>query len=330
MTRFTRRPRGLRTAAGLAMAALFTGTAMTAAPAIAAPRLPSPHEGAAIEDFAAYQAQFFCRHSVEPGVKAFEKLILTAFPKTHSDDGGTSEHKDGRAWDWGVDHRNAAQRKDGQQVLHWLFATDSAGNTDAMFRRLGLMYVIWNHKIWGSWSRSWQPYSCSGITACHVDHIHFSFGWAGAEKKTSFWTHRVSQQVEPPLPSLTKLDKARTLRVTASAGQTAMWLLHKGDTYTVTATGDWHRHGHVVADGGCAKTSEGWNRTSGVAVSGDQLRSWGMQWQPTTDNGNGCNTASHRYRMVLTPSASTTFAVSPPSGMHGDTGTVHVKVVRTS
>src|SRR5580693_7863966 len=100
-------------------------------------------------------------------------------------------------------------------MLRWLFATDANGNQDAMFRRLGLMYVIWNKRIWGSWDQKWEPYSCSGVTACHVNHIHFSFGWAGAEKKTSYWTGVASAPLEPDLPHLTKRHAARTLKIKA-------------------------------------------------------------------------------------------------------------------
>ena len=56
--------------------------------------------------------------------------------------------------DWGADHRVPAQRAAGQSLLRWLFASDAAGNEDAMFRRLGLMYVIWNKRIWGTWGHS--------------------------------------------------------------------------------------------------------------------------------------------------------------------------------
>src|SRR5436305_12695145 len=52
------------------------------------------------------------------------------------------------------------------------------------------MYIIWNKKIWGTYSASsgWRPYSCSGVTGCHQNHVHFSFSKAGASGKTSYWT----------------------------------------------------------------------------------------------------------------------------------------------
>jgi hypothetical protein len=324
------------------------GTAALAAPTNLPPPPPTPKERPAIEPLAADQAQFFCRKTVEPGVKAFEKLTLKHYKGPVSDgdmracdDGGSSEHKDGRAWDWGVDHRIAKDRADGKSMLKWLFATDANGNKDAMFRRLGLMYIIWNKRIWGSWSQSWQPYACSGPTLCHVNHMHFSFGWAGAEKKTSFWTGKVSPQVEPPLPHLAKLHAHRALKVSAKTGSDeALWLFKGGDTYRITATGVVHDGGKVVADARCTKTSKGWQPaggnggggfgggSGGVSVGGDNLQSWGEQWVPVHDTGNGCNTKTHAYRLVLTPASSST-VIGQLSGDTADSGSIRLGFTRT-
>jgi hypothetical protein len=334
-----------------ACAAGGIGTAALASPTQLPPPPRTPHEKAAIEPLASDQAQFFCRKTVEPGVKAFEALVLSHYKGTHSDGdmrgcdvGGSSEHKDGRAWDWGVDHRNAKDRADGKSMLKWLFATDANGNTDAMFRRLGLMYVIWNKQIWGSWSRSWQPYACSSVTLCHVNHIHFSFGWAGAEKKTSYWTDNVSPQLEPPLPHLAKMHAHRSLPVSAKSGSDeALWLLKGGDTYRVVATGLLHHGGKVVADARCTKTSHGWQPAGGgfggggfsggggggVSVGGDQLQSWGEQWAAVHDTGNGCNTKTHAYRLVLTPASSST-VIAQLEGDSSDTGSVRLGFTRTA
>lgn len=324
-------------AAGAAGTAALAATSSLPAPP------PTPHEAAAIEGLAPYQAQFFCRSTVEPGVMAFEKLVLANYKNTASDGdmrgchvGGTSEHKDGRAWDWGADHRNAKQRAAGKSLLNWLFAKDANGNKDAMFRRLGLMYVIWNKRIWGTWSQQWEPYACSGATACHVNHIHFSFGWAGAEKKTSFWTDKVSGVVEPPLPRLAKLHGQRTLRVMAKTGSAeAMWLLKGGDTYRVLATGVWHdgKAAKAVSDARCTKTADGWvpSNGGGISVSGDQLQGWGQQWVPVHDSGNGCNTKTHTYRLVVTPESSSTVIGQLPDNTRGDdSGSVRLLFTRTA
>jgi hypothetical protein len=328
--------------AAVCTAGTFGAAALAATPNLPAPP-PTPHESTAIEGLAPYQEQFFCRSTVEPGVTAFEKLVLKNYPATRSDgdmracdDGGTSEHKDGRAWDWGADHRIAKDRADGKSLLKWLFATDANGDKDAMFRRLGLMYVIWNKRIWGTWDQKWEPYACSGATACHVNHIHFSFDWAGAEQKTSFWTGKVSPVVEPPLPRFTSMTGHKMLRVQAKSGSAeAMWLVKGGDTYRVLASGVWH-HGTgagAISDPLCTKTSSGWVRADrgGVGVSGDQLQGWGQQWVPTRDNGNGCNVKTHTYRLVLAPGSSSTVIASLQDGSRGnDSGSVRFRFTRTA
>jgi hypothetical protein len=321
-------------------------TAGTAALA-ATPKLPAPpptrHASTPIEGFAPDQAQFFCRKTVEPGVKAFEKLVLKTYPSTTSDGdmrgcdvGGTSEHKDGRAWDWAADHRNAKDRADGQSLLKWLFAKDAAGDNDAMFRRLGLMYVIWDKRIWGGWDQKWEPYSCSGVTLCHVNHIHFSFGWAGAEKKTSYWTGKASPVVEPPLPHFVSRTAHKTMLVSAKSGSNeALWLLKGGDRYRVVASGVWRRGkaAGAVADAACMKTTDGWGPSDGggISVSGDQLQGWGEQWVPTHDTGNGCNTKTHAYKLVLTPMSSTTvIGELSGAGRAVDSGSVKLRFTRTA
>jgi len=143
----------------------------------------------AIDGYASYVGQSKCDPTSKPGVVAFQKLILATYPCTASygivrgcSVGGTSEHKEGRAWDWGLNYPHPAATS----LLAWLTATDSFGNKHAMARRFGIMYMIWNRKIWKSYQASagWQTYTGSNP---HTDHVHFSFSWNGALKKTSFW-----------------------------------------------------------------------------------------------------------------------------------------------
>jgi hypothetical protein len=307
----------------------------------ALPHLPAPPRSprlpVEIEDFAPYQPQFLCLGRVEPGVLAFEHLLLKTYPATTSlgdmracDVGGTSEHYDGRAFDWGADHRVPAQRAAGQSLLRWLFATDADGNEDAMFRRLGLMYVIWNKRIWGTWGHGWRPYSCSGPTDCHVNHMHLSFSWAGARQKTSYWTGEVAGVMEPPLPKLATIGASRILRVVASAGSaTAHWLVAAGATYRVTAKGTWLSP-RGPADAFCRKTDEGWRpRRDGLRIDGDTIRGWGLQWEPAHDNGAGCDGSTHTYRLMLeTLEASTVRMELGGAGKSVDKGSIRVRVKR--
>lgn len=151
-----------------------------------------------IEALQPYVGQKYCDPVAKPGVRAFANLLLTTYPDTSSlgivrdcGIGGQSEHKEGRAWDWGVSYSSATDRAHVNEVFHWLFATDARGNKAAMARRLGLMYIIWNNQIWKAYQldRGWQAYNGSDP---HTGHVHFSFGWAGARQATSYWTKRVA------------------------------------------------------------------------------------------------------------------------------------------
>ena len=171
-------------------------------PAAAAPVARMP--GRAIEIMSPYQAQSTCNPTPKPGTLALSKLVLAAYPGTSSSGiardcsiGGRSEHKEGRAWDWHVSYANPKQRAQAADFAHWLFATDPYGNRFAQARRLGVMYVIWNHKIWSSYAAGagWRPYRGPDP---HTGHMHISLSWAGALKKTSYWTGAVAPVLRAP------------------------------------------------------------------------------------------------------------------------------------
>ena len=88
-----------------------------------------------------------------------------------------------RAWDWMIKAGHPASKA----LLNWLLATDKHGTKHANARRLGIMYMIFDRKMWRAYKASsgWQPYSGSNP---HTDHVHFSFSWSGANKQTSFWS----------------------------------------------------------------------------------------------------------------------------------------------
>lgn len=201
----------LRAGSAIALGTALLASACTPATTTAATKVPATRAfTAAIEKNVPYQPAAKCKigqklATDQPGPVAFRNLLLATYGVqvgsltvftgiTRPCDGTISEHTEGRALDWGMDYRNAAMRADGQAVMNWLFATDRFGNKDAMARRLGIMYVIWNHKIYGSWTGyAAAPYSCgTDPTACHVNHMHFSFDLAGAKAQTSFFTGRVA------------------------------------------------------------------------------------------------------------------------------------------
>lgn len=145
----------------------------------------------AVEPYGSYQPQVSCDPVAKPGVLAFRGLINRQFGGgdlgiTRSCSvGGTSEHKEGRAWDYALNWHNPRDRAKAKRVIEWLtepVARDPARRA----KRLGVMYMIWNRRIWSS--GGWRPYTG---TSPHRDHIHFSFTWNGAMRRTSWYTGRV-------------------------------------------------------------------------------------------------------------------------------------------
>ncbi|MCO5309210.1 MAG: peptidoglycan-binding protein [Austwickia sp.] len=149
------------------------------------PRVALP---AALDRLADYSPQISCDPTDKPGSIAYGELLKSIYPQTiygisrSCTESGTSEHKDGRAVDFMINANDPAQKKIADDIVAWLTA-----NQGAMARRLGVMYLIWNRQIWGTWDipGGWQPYSGSSP---HTDHIHTSLTWDGAMKNTSWWT----------------------------------------------------------------------------------------------------------------------------------------------
>lgn len=153
----------------------------------------SPAFGLNIEELQSYVGQSTCDPVSKPGVVAFRNLLLAANPSTGDQGivracgtGGQSEHKEGRAWDWMVNASSPSQKATADRVLAWLLATDAQGHRWANARRFGIMYMIWNRQIWRAYDplKGWQAYT--GPDA-HTGHVHFSFGWSGATKTSTWW-----------------------------------------------------------------------------------------------------------------------------------------------
>lgn len=189
-----RRPRPAPLVAVLAVLA-FAMTLLAPAPAQAAPPVPAtPDFPAAIEGYAPYQGGDICEPVDRPGAKQLARLIRATYGQDESIGIArnacytTSEHNDGRALDWMNDASNDADRAQVKAFLQWLLATDDHGNEHAMARRLGVMYIIWNRRIWRSYAPDgWGEYTYSNP---HTDHVHISLSIDGASGRTSFWTGR--------------------------------------------------------------------------------------------------------------------------------------------
>jgi hypothetical protein len=134
---------------------------------------------------------------------AFAKLMSSHYKVGTSEWGivrncnsGLTEHSEGRAWDWMLSANKPNEKAIADSVTQWLSAPDAQGRPGAMARRFGIMYIIWNHKMWRAYdpARGWAPYTGP---VPHTDHIHFSFSWDGAYARTSWWTGKALTTVSP-------------------------------------------------------------------------------------------------------------------------------------
>ena len=135
-----------------------------------------------------YQPQVSCQPGELAGLRKLRSLVLRTYKIGGAGNAarlcneGTSEHADGRAWDWMVAVKNPKEKAAAADFIAW--ATRDGGRNA---RRLGIMYVIYNQKIWGAYRAGdgWRP------SYDHVDHVHVSFSWNGARGNTSFWKGKV-------------------------------------------------------------------------------------------------------------------------------------------
>jgi hypothetical protein len=109
-----------------------------------------------------------------------------------------SLHAENRAIDWHLDAGDRTDRHAAQELIDLLLAPDSAGNEQALARRMGVEELIWDCGYWGAGMPEFMPYSpCYGnrgklrkhvnVTVAHRDHVHVGMTKAGARAKTSFW-----------------------------------------------------------------------------------------------------------------------------------------------
>ena len=155
-----------------------------------------------VDAYARYQPQKKCVHKVKPGTEMLGEWLVTrggAFGGTLRPcrSGGTSEHKDGRAFDWTLDATDVDDAAVAEAFLVEAFADDPiTGETDVLARRMGIMYVIWDDKMYASWE-SFEPHpylnsSCRKRRTCsttlrHRDHVHISLSKPGAAARTSWY-----------------------------------------------------------------------------------------------------------------------------------------------
>ena len=199
----------------LVLALLLVGLAQ-AGPASAAAVAPTAVKtfGIGIDAYPRWERESGCSPTEKPGPKYLRRLLLATYgpissnivrPCTAADSG----HEEGRALDWMTNVRVPEQKAMADAFVGWLQAPDGFGNPEAMARRLGISYMIWNNQTWRAYDpgRGWTEYN--GCLApkkqkkkfdnfCHRTHVHLSFTWDGALKRTSFY----SGFVACPAPAL--------------------------------------------------------------------------------------------------------------------------------
>jgi len=192
-----------------------------AAPASAAAVSPTAKSfGATIDGHPPWQRESTCSPTEKKGPRYLRRLLLATYgpvssnivrPCSLSDSG----HEEGRALDWMTNVRVPEQKAMADAFVAWLQAPDGFGNPEAMARRLGISYVIWNNQTWRAYdpARGWTDYNRCATkkqmrkraldTTCHRNHVHISFSWDGALKRTSYYTGFVACPAPlPPVPVL--------------------------------------------------------------------------------------------------------------------------------
>ena len=173
-------------------------TAVAHNPADALAELP-------IED-SVYDPATKCSARPKPGMTALVKWLTRnaagAFWGTYRcEKWGKHEaslHAENRAIDWHLDVSDRADRRAAQELIDLLLAPDSAGNEQALARRMGVEELIWDCGYWGAGMPEFMPYRpCFGkrgkprkhvnVTVAHRDHLHLGMTKAGAKAMTSFW-----------------------------------------------------------------------------------------------------------------------------------------------
>jgi len=150
---------------------------------------PSRTLPSALDVAPGYQKGTRCLTENQPGAVAFAKLLNATYGTRTYGILRTcaAEHGEGRALDWMINANNPEQLALANALTRWLAAPDAQGRPGAMAKRFGINYIIFNRQQWRAYDpgRGWAPYY--GVSP-HTDHIHFSFNWDGAYKRTSWWS----------------------------------------------------------------------------------------------------------------------------------------------
>ncbi len=300
---------------------------------------------AMIEPYAPYQPQTTCSPNAKPGAVKLSTWLQKQYPGSGSlgisrscKDGGVSEHKEGRAFDWAVSVHSARDRGYAADLFKRLFATDAEGNPHALARRMGIMYLIWNDHIYSSYYgftrrdyRACKNLSTCGDTLRHRNHVHISLSRDGGAGRTSWYTG--ASTTPTPEEATPLLDLGTTPYVsldvkTDGTPTVTPFRLAKGTTYAVTAAGLYGYGAPAeVADASCrwSSASKTWlpYPTKSVATRHGSLN---LRVDGTPVSASTCRPDTHVYRTTVTPTTSRTLKLDVANQGSGAGGTLRVVV----
>jgi hypothetical protein len=161
-----------------------------------------------IEPYAGYQPQTTCRQTPRAGV-----LMLADWLVARGGGYGTiarscagssrSEHKEARAFDWILDATDPAEKALADAMLEEVLAPDDTGQPHALARRMGIMYIIWDDRMYAAYdgfvAKRYLSSGCRTRRTCsptlrHRDHVHVSLTRRGAKGRTSWYYAQASSQ----------------------------------------------------------------------------------------------------------------------------------------
>lgn len=228
-------------ALSLAAALLVPGSAVAAVPEPPTPSFPPQ-----IEPYPRYEPETECDPVAKPGAVDLAAIIKATYGSsevTNISRGctgtGSSGHHSGRAIDWMTDAQVPAEKQKADAFVAWLLAPDEHGNRQAMARRLGINYVVWNSRKFYLFDAEagWTEYSdCLRVRTgpaddnyCHRNHVHVSMQWAGARRQTSWWTGGNGLTVLPQVDDLGAVSTEPDGGVVASPDDDASVLVRRYD-----------------------------------------------------------------------------------------------------
>ena len=164
-----------------------------------------PAHAMPLEDHAGYQPQTRCSPQAKPGTKMLARWIVNHRGGGYGpisrpcSSGGTSEHKEGRAFDWTLDATKVGDRQRAAAFLERIFRARADGEEDVLARRMCIMYVIWNDHMYSAYNgfekRDYLSSSCPSKRRCsttlrHRNHVHISLIRKAARAETSWYVAR--------------------------------------------------------------------------------------------------------------------------------------------